>query len=707
MAPDGGQVALITTRHFNYGDMTHRLSIVSVRDGTSRPIAIAGEKNPAQPMWSADGARLAYVAQRDTRSRLSVIDAASARSIDVPDLCPGGEVQTASWAPSGARIAVMCRGQAPKPPEEGDIVIASTSTLFNPRASIAPQSIAVFDLAANAGWQTIPLANLLPVSDSHGRPRIVWSSSGQSIWFVATSTDDRYTTFSRNGFVYTVDLSTQTVRQVTREAMDIASFDLSPDGRTLLAARTASVSDAKTFWRYSPYTLWRGALTIASNTTSATSATTSALDSSARPVETTFADVYPASALTPRWVKAADGNPAGVVYFGLFERAAWRLFAFDPKTGTRTAITPRDWHVESFSASADGRTIAVVMSDPNTPAEVFLLHPSQPTTPPQPITRFGHDVRARHRVSDISRRSWKSKDGRFDVDGWLLKPAGCTPNVRCPLIVNVHGGPGVAWTNSFERLHYDDGGNQVAPELYAAHGYMVLMVNPRGDMSYGPEYMAALVKNWESATRNDILAGVDDAIARGEADPDRLGIAGASYGGFVTTYAVSQTDRFKAGSANDPVVNLDFHAAVAYRGKDQPSNYYLMTNFFGGPMGDVPFLNVDPHTVKTPLLLRFGLNSGDARLPSAFFMSGLPFYVYLHTHGVPVEMIMHPKDYHGIIATDRIRDYNQRNLAWFDYWIQGKPYPDAARQKEWDAWRAGAGRGTTQTGGAGGGAAVR
>jgi hypothetical protein len=96
------------------------------------------------------------------------------------------------------------------------------------------------------------------------------------------------------------------------------------------------------------------------------------------------------------------------------------------------------------------------------------------------------------------------------------------------------------------------------------------------------------------------------------------------------------------------------------------------------------------------MLLRFGMTSGMPNRLSAFYASGLPYFVHLDTHGVPVEMILHPKDGHGIMTSDRIRDYNARNLAWFNYWLKGEPYPDAERQREFDAWRNGRTRGTGQ-----------
>lgn len=686
LAPNGEDVVLTLERHYNYGGRKTSLVLVSPRDRTRRPIGASGETDATLPAWSADGSLLSYVARRDNRVRLSLVKASTLAPIALPDVCPGGNVQDASWAPAGTRLVVLCRATPPPPADEGDIVIATKSVLFSSRPyDPAVQSLVFVDAAAPTGWQTVPLAALTTIVPSRGRQQLIWDPAGREIFFTATTTDDPGGSYSDNGFIAAADSRTLAVRRVTEGAKPLVGVDLSPDGKSLLVIDSPSISAAETFWQYVPFTLWRGALKRGAGADAGL-----VVDTAAAPQTTVWKDVYHAPALVPNWVPAANGAGAGVVYFGLFERGAYRLYAFDPATGARTAVTPADKHVAAYSVTADGKTIALIMSDPNTPAEVFLLKAGQPAQSAQAITNFGDDIRATHQVSEVSRRQWKSKDGKFEVDGWLVKPYNYQPGKRYPLIVNVHGGPGVAYTHSFMRLHYDDGGNQVAPELYAAHGYMVLMVNPRGDMSYGPEYMHALVGKWPDATNFDIFAGVDDAIQRGEADPDRLGIAGASYGGFVSTFAITQTDRFKAASANDPATDEFVAAPVAYRGRTAVSNYDFHANWFGGLPGTPEYKApiFDLPKIKTPILLRFGLNSGDPRMPSQFFMSGLGYFVYLHKHRIPVEMIMHPKDGHGIMTVDRIRDYNERNMAWFDYWIQGKPYPDAALQKEFDEWKA-------------------
>src|SRR3546814_1121702 len=105
----------------------------------------------------------------------------------------------------------------------------------------------------------------------------------------------------------------------------------------------------------------------------------------------------------------------------------------------------------------------------------------------------------------------------------------------------------LAFRNSFDALHFE-GAHQVPPELYLSRGYLVLMANPRGDPGYGREHQEAILEGWEYPPRYDLIEGVKEMVRRGYADPERLGIAGASYGGWVTTFAVTQTDIFKARS---------------------------------------------------------------------------------------------------------------------------------------------------------------
>lgn len=228
----------------------------------------------------------------------------------------------------------------------------------------------------------------------------------------------------------------------------------------------------------------------------------------------------------------------------------------------------------------------------------------------------------------------------------------------------------MAFRNDFDLLRYT-GAHQVPPELYAQRGYAVLFVNPRGDPGYGKVFREALLASWGAAITQDILTGVDEAVRLGYADPDRLGIAGASFGGWATAYAITQTDRFKAASSHDPVINNQIAAAVDYRGQ-KLSNYWLFAGYSGHHILDGNLDPVDPTRVHTPILLRFGLKSFDAYRPSQFFVSGLEYFTYLHTRCRPVEMIVHPEEGHGIFDEETLRDYIRRDLAWFDYWLAGK-----------------------------------
>src|SRR3546814_14464171 len=111
---------------------------------------------------------------------------------------------------------------------------------------------------------------------------------------------------------------------------------------------------------------------------------------------------------------------------------------------------------------------------------------------------------------------WRSADDRFDIDGWLVKPADYQPGKRYPLILDVHGGPGVAFRNSFDALHFE-GAHQVPPELYLSRGYLVLMANPRGDPGYGREHQAAILEGWEYPPRYDLNEAGKEMVRRGSA----------------------------------------------------------------------------------------------------------------------------------------------------------------------------------------------
>ena len=195
----------------------------------------------------------------------------------------------------------------------------------------------------------------------------------------------------------------------------------------------------------------------------------------------------------------------------------------------------------------------------------------------------------------------------------------------------------------------------------------MLRPNPRGSSGYGTAFRQANEKDWGGGDFRDLMAGVDAVIAMGIADPDRLGVMGWSYGGYMTSWIITQTDRFKAASIGAPVTNLVSFTGTA----DIPS---FLPNYFGGEFwDDGAFESYRAHSAmghigkaKTPALIQHG--ESDVRVPIS---QSYELYNALKRRGVPVKMVVYPRQPHGPREPRLLRDLAERNLAWMDQWVKG------------------------------------
>ena len=254
---------------------------------------------------------------------------------------------------------------------------------------------------------------------------------------------------------------------------------------------------------------------------------------------------------------------------------------------------------------------------------------------------------------------WKAPDGK-SIEGLLTYPAGYQPGNRVPLLVIVHGGPAGVFSRTFT-------GN-ASPYLvaaFASRGYALLRCNVRGSSGYGRDFRYANRSDWGGGDYRDIMSGVDHLISKGIADPERMGVMGWSYGGYMTSWVITQTKRFKAASVGAGVTNLMSFTGTA----DIPS---FVPDYFGGEYWEV-FDRWRTHSamfnvkgVSTPTLIQHG--DADVRVPIS---QGYEFYNALKRQNVPVTMVVYPRQPHGIQEPKLMQDAMQRNLDWFDRWIKG------------------------------------
>ncbi len=253
---------------------------------------------------------------------------------------------------------------------------------------------------------------------------------------------------------------------------------------------------------------------------------------------------------------------------------------------------------------------------------------------------------------------WKS--GKFNVQGWLMLPREYDPAKKYPLIVEVHGGPAAA-----AQSHW--GAGSLSAEAFSALGYFVLLPNPRGSFGQGEEFMQANRKDFGYGDLRDIVAGVDMAEGKYPVDPNRVGLTGWSYGGFMTMFAVTQTQRFKAAVAGAGISDW-----LSYYGENSIGQW--MIPYFGASVYDDPAVYAKSSAIDfiraahTPTLVVVGDRDGECPAPQSY-----EFWHALRDRHVPTQLVVYPNEGHGFVDPAHRRDVMERAAEWFARYMPPAP----------------------------------
>jgi dipeptidyl aminopeptidase/acylaminoacyl peptidase len=294
--------------------------------------------------------------------------------------------------------------------------------------------------------------------------------------------------------------------------------------------------------------------------------------------------------------------------------------------------------------------MAAIISDPTHPGEVWSGRGNMLTR----VTNHNDAFRRGGSLSEPQEFRFKTFDGT-ETQAWLIKPAGWREDRKYPLIVSIHGGPhgmyGYAFNANFQ--------------VYAARGYAVLYLNPRGSSGYGQRFSDGTINEWGGGDYRDLMAGVDEALRRFPwVDQTRLGVSGGSYGGFMTNWIITQSTRFKAAVSMASVSNLvSFYSTSLYQD--------LIHAEFGG----FPWDNYDllwqwsplryVRQAQTPTLFIHGEQDNDVHITQAEEM-----YMALRRRGVDTVLVRYPREGHGFREPKHRVDALERTLDWFDKYLK-------------------------------------
>jgi dipeptidyl aminopeptidase/acylaminoacyl peptidase len=305
------------------------------------------------------------------------------------------------------------------------------------------------------------------------------------------------------------------------------------------------------------------------------------------------------------------------------------------------------------SGAAGTAVFSFTLSDALHPAEVWAAAFGRPES----MRRVSGHNDALTRSFDLVQPeslSYRSFDGTR-VGGWLMKPVGWRADRKYPLILSIHGGPhgmsGWAFSSTFQ--------------VYAARGYAVLYLNPRGSSGYGQKFSDGTLNEWGGGDYKDLMAGVDEALRKYPwIDQNRMGVTGGSYGGFMTNWIITQTPRFQAAVSSASVSNLiSFYSTSLYQD--------LIHAEFGG----FPWDNYDllwqwsplryVKQAQTPTLFIHGEQDNDVHITEAEQM-----YTALKRRGVETVLVRYPREGHGLREPKHRVDALERTLGWFDRFLK-------------------------------------
>ena len=300
-----------------------------------------------------------------------------------------------------------------------------------------------------------------------------------------------------------------------------------------------------------------------------------------------------------------------------------------------------------ISIARDGVTAALVMQSFEQPAEIYTGSHGKFA----PLTSENAGIKPAVRATNVT---W-TNDG-YTVQGWLLGPRNADASKKHPMIVQIHGGPSAAATPNFlsRGLNKD----------LIDRGYYIFLPNPRGSFGQGEAFTAANVKDFGYGDLRDILTGIDAAEKIAPIDDARLGVGGFSYGGYMTMWSVTQTNRFKAAAAGAGIANWQ-----SYYGENGISTW--MIPFFGASVYDDPavYAKSSPITfikqVKTPTFVYVGERDVECPAPQS-----QEFWSALQTLGVASTLVIYEGEGHGIRRPDHTRDINARAIAWFEKYLK-------------------------------------
>jgi dipeptidyl aminopeptidase/acylaminoacyl peptidase len=623
LSPDGKWVAY-TISEWDRKENTRVSHVWLASTSGGRSVKLTnGLKGESSPQWSPDGLSLAFLADRDKETQIWILPVLGGESDRLTS--EENDVQSYCWSPDGTQIAYITR-DVPKDKAERE----------KRRKEKFDTIVVDSDFSYSHLWRinvdTKEKRRLTEGNFTVTSPQ--WSPDGKSIAFTLSASGLQESSFidiseDRNTDIYIIPSAGGSPRKLTTNPGADTNPQWSPDGKLLAYVGN---SDPNSWAAKSDLMV------------------VSPEDPTPKDLTKDFVESVGASM---SW--APDGQ---AIYFTSSQGVNTHIFKVPSDGGSITQVTRE--HRNYGPLDISGRPpnnpiqppvsepkIAYSVSDSFTPEDIWVA-PLTRIEDAKKVTWINPEIKD-YALAETNVIKWKGPDN-FDIEGLLVKPLGYKEGERYPLILQIHGGPYSRFSDTFNSR----------AQIWAANGYAVLMPNPRGSTGYGQEFSTSNIGDWGGKDFKDIMAGVDYLIAKGVADPDKLVVMGGSYGGFMTFWTITQTNRFKAAIGHAGISDwYSFHGQ-----SDVPG---LMEFGLDGQPWTSPenYRKYSPMTfvdrVKTPILITHG--ERDLRVPIA---QAEQFYRALKKQGVHVVFLRYPREGHSIQEPNHLIDLFIRQLVWFD-----------------------------------------
>ncbi len=563
--------------------------------------------------WSPDSKRLAFLSDAELPGQFQLyVTGVTTLPRKLTSLT--GYLDAPKWSPDGKTIGLLFTENAPR--ASGPLMPMTLETGVI-ESKVYEQRLASVDVASGVVQQLSP-ANMYVYEyewSPDGRTFVTTAAhgAGDANWYVAQ--------------IYTLPTAGGEMKSIYKPQQQVAEPCWSPDGK-----RIAFI----------------GGLMSDEGSTGGDIFVVPSGGGEAR-------NLTPGIASSPSWLTWISNEQ---ILFGQVTDGMIGYATLDVKTG-KTKVSwsgpeiasAGSWGQYGLSLAADGKTAAVIRQSFSQAPEVWA-------GPIGAWQRMSH-------VNDAAKAGWGeaksihwTNDGTR-VQGWLLLPRDYDPKRRYPMVVSVHGGPAAFNGPEWPQPFYDT-------SVLSAEGYFVFYPNPRGSYGTGEAFTRANVKDFGYGDFRDILAGVDEVVKEYPVDNDRVGITGWSYGGYMTMWAVTQTNRFRAAVAGAGLSNYQ-----SYYGINDIDEW--MPPYFGATVYDDPavYAKSSPITfiknVKTPTLVVVGDRDGECPAPQS-----REFWHALKTLGVETQLVIYPNEGHYIGQTEHQRDIIRRMVQWFDGHLKGQ-----------------------------------